>query len=306
MLVSDETQKEMERTIEAAISAYSVALLGRRLGVKAPPSISPNTPLDFATMSILDQAYVAGKLAEILGTDPVRKMTQAQFVGSVRNLNLQLNEQDIKMLQQLQSETEAWLSARKSDVQTRTNTLVTNANRGWLADGDSLEGPEKEQKFDTITAGLAAGLGALLLGQAAQTDRVIETQMSSFFNSGLATGLNPDDFVWKLPRISAEKHCMRLHVNSDGSSRVYRVTDVAGNSNVGKTASEWEFVLGPVHPHCYCILYRVSEKEPMGPNGTYAAARGLALQKSLTECQPGPPVSLLKSIVAGHPALVHP
>jgi len=86
--------------------------------------------------------------------------------------------------------------------------------------------------------------------------------------------------VYKIPRATACQHCMRLHLNSDGSPRKYKLKDVAGNSNIGLPAFSWQFVIGPVHPYCYCLLYRELERAAPSKSKKLAQARRDILHKT--------------------------
>lgn len=56
----------------------------------------------------------------------------------------------------------------------------------------------------------------------------------------------------------AVHNCLRLHLGPDGNPRLFRLSTLEANgTNVGKKAADWKPGVGPVHPHCQCVLQRV-------------------------------------------------
>jgi hypothetical protein len=78
-------------------------------------------------------------------------------------------------------------------------------------------------------------------------------------------------------------------VQASGHPIQHRLRDVAGNSNIGRRAYDWQFTIGPVHPWCYCVLYRATIEQPTEATiKTLAQARETTLRKAIQhERHPG-------------------
>jgi hypothetical protein len=64
------------------------------------------------------------------------------------------------------------------------------------------------------------------------------------------------------------KYCLKLHLSSDGTPKIYRLSDVLANgNNIGRKANNWQMVTGSVHPHCRCQLSQL-------PTGWYFSKEG--------------------------------
>jgi hypothetical protein len=114
------------------------------------------------------------------------------------------------------------------------------------------------------------------------TDRILQTSMSYFFQQGQTSEASDDAEVYKIPAPGACKHCLSLHLKPDGSPKLYKLADVRGESNIGVPQYAWSFTLGPVHPHCYCLLFFAEQDAPPKANKDLAAARADALQPKKT------------------------
>lgn len=102
-------------------------------------------------------------------------------------------------------------------------------------------------------------------------ERIAKTEITNVLNAGMVDKIakqNPDKspretYVFK--RIINDSHtcpvCRRLHLMPDGvTPRVYRLSDVMSNgTNIGKKSSEWDMVIGAVHPNCRCTLSYLSD-----------------------------------------------
>jgi len=104
--------------------------------------------------------------------------------------------------------------------------------------------------------------------------------MNNFFQEAQMADIDGEEIVYKQPRVSACPHCLRICVKPDGKMRRFKLKDVAGNSNVGRRAENWVFTIGPIHPYCYCVLYRETDVDK-GPHASLAGALAASLGKSL-------------------------
>ena len=108
-------------------------------------------------------------------------------------------------------------------------------------------------------------------------DRLVQSEMNNYFQQGQMAEVDGEEIVYKIPRVGACRHCLRIHLHPDGTPRKFKLKDVSGNSNYGLPAYAWQFSIGPLHPYCYCVLYREIDKPP--PKEKSAAAKRLKLAR---------------------------
>jgi hypothetical protein len=92
--------------------------------------------------------------------------------------------------------------------------------------------------------------------------RIARTEMQQAHQSGWAAHFSattgPATRVAKRLDAGACKDCRRLYLDSDGTPRIFLLSDLQANgTNVGKKRGQWLPVVGPVHPNCHCTLVRV-------------------------------------------------
>lgn len=257
MLISEETEKRILDILAAISSSFSVFMLGKELGQGTIRALSG--ALTTSRLTFLEQSFLAGKLASEIGTDNLRKMTQAQLMDWVRNNNLQLDEVEKAALSGLRRDTERYLAGRTTTWQQRFRSELISADKAWRATiaGESFTDAQaislaRNQSLDELIASLNGANAAFK----SDINRIVQSEMNAYFQTGQTAKIKDDEEVYKIPRVGACVHCMRLHLNNKGGPKIYKMKDVRGNSNIGKKAGQWKFVIGPTHPYCYCILHR--------------------------------------------------
>lgn len=232
----------------------------------------------------LTRVYLMGRAARSMNPDDVKLWTEHRFKQELKKAGYKKTPLDESFLATLIAQTEKWIAAAIGDLEKSVRAEVMKAEAEWTRQiyARDSKGAMKKSLWDNLRASLmktlAQGIEKVLSSFQANLDRLFQTEVAKYFQYGQTAGLPRDELVYKIPRPTACPHCMRLHLNADGSPRVYRLGDVLGSSNVGKKDYEWGFTIGPVHPHCYCILYTV-EKRPPHPSKMLAQAR----KESLTQ-----------------------
>lgn len=284
MLIDQETEQRILRVLQAISSSVSVYLIGKELGQSTFQALS--SALTARRLTFLEQSFLAGKVAQAIGTDKLKTMSEASLRDWITDNNVTLNDAERATLGQLRNDTERWLEGRSSTWQQKFRTAIANADRDWratIAAGAFNDAQARSLARNEALSELISALRGENETFQFDVDRLIQTEMHAYFQQGQMLGIGGDEYVYKIPRMGACPHCMRLHLKSDGSPKLYKLSDVARNSNWGKRAYAWKFVIGPVHPHCYCVLYRASDKAPPGASQGLASARSSVLKKSLEE-----------------------
>jgi len=174
------------------------------------------------------------------------------------------------------------------DWQQRNRVQFERSTALWDAENARIPRHAGTQRRNTRGRTLR-GLSSALAGQAikltAEMDRMLQTDHFQYFQQGQMAAVDQEELVYKIPRLTAEIQCMRLHIGRDGEPIKYVLREVQGNSNVGRAPDDWVFTIGPVHPNCYCVLQRELQKASPGPNDTLRDARGGAVQRQREQLQ---------------------
>jgi len=285
-LLDRATESRVMQIVNAVVSSFTVFAIGRELGQTIPQAASASLGITQAgRLTFLESSYLAGKVATAIGTDALRTMTEPQLVAFITNNNILLTEADRVTLNAMKENTERWLQGRTSAWQAKMRAEIAIADAAWRATIASTT-------FDNAGALAVArntALGNLVnrvedssADWAKDVDRLVQSEMNNFFQEAQMADIDGEEEVYKQPRPSACPHCLRICVNRDGSFKRFKLKDVAGNSNIGRKAGSWVFTIGPIHPYCYCVLYRETDVSK-GPHKELAAARLESMQRSLTK-----------------------
>lgn len=241
-------------------------------------------------VSSLEQAYIAGKVAAELGPDRLRDMTGAQISKWARDHGLVKSKEDEARLKVLRDSSLMWVSGLVDDLTKRVRSQIASAEDKYAKevtlrnhDGmlrKSVVEDTWSKVRDGFLDGLVVGISVVVSKFGGWLDRYLQTELARFFQEGQISDVRSLEEVYKIPRPTACPHCMRLHLDAEGNPLVYQLGAVAGNSNIGQRPEQWRFTIGPVHPHCYCILYQVSNRPPMR-SPELALARAETLRVSL-------------------------
>lgn len=293
-LITAEVEAELEAWLTSYLSAFSNMSIGVDVG---DVNLGSNRVLGLGTrvtsagqgasiggsVPTLEQAYLAGKMAGEVGTNPVRRMSDKQVARAVGEGRVVLDETDRVRIRETNRAAQRHLKDRVDRVIRSTRITVSQANQEWQ--GELLSG---RAGATAAARGGARASRLNLLGSVIRQDtqkmivgnrRFLQTQIAQSFQDAQVVKAPPDEIVYKIPRMSAEFHCMRLHLQSDGMPIRYRLSEVIGNSNIGLPPGAWRFVIGPVHPNCYCILHRESIEKNPGANLARAEARDRELER---------------------------
>jgi hypothetical protein len=279
MLIDKETESRIMRLLRSVGDAYSVYLMGREIGQTIPEAFSQ--ALASQRLNLLDQAFYAGKMSSVLTPDDIRGMSQDELISWVRDNNVILSDHEQATLRQLKNDTQRWMEGRTEEWQQRFRASISNADKDWRSVIMAERFQDAGEKSDARIGALDDLMDELKDGSTGFTDdmdRLLHTEMSGYFQHGQVADTNGEDYVYKIAADDACDYCIDLHTDADGSPIMYRMDEVAGNSNIGVPAYAWEFTIGPVHPYCYCVLYNATQAD-LEESGTVDEE----LKKSLRE-----------------------
>lgn len=233
---------------------------------------------DGVDLPYLEQVYLAGKVASLLGPDKLKTMTPGEINAFLKKKGITKTAEDEARLTVLLSMSDMWIAGMQDEMLAKIRKIIVQSETSYLAEVTDRQpnGSLRKSLWDDLKKKFAAvlitDLAQILENFEGWVDRFLQTELAKFFQEGQTSTVGMDEEVYKIPRATACEHCLRLHIDSDGNPLVYPLRAVLGNSNIGQRAANWRFTIGPVHPHCYCILYRVSQ-DPPRPRPELAQAR---------------------------------
>lgn len=263
MLVDEETEDGIDAAILALIAGFGIFLIGRDLRLRSQARyLNQQTQ----RLSLLDQTYLAGRIASEIGVQKMKSMSTQQLTEWLQENDVQMTPADRAQLTKLHRDTERWLKGRSDAWQNKIRQVLSRGDRDFSALLTLSRLEDAAQMTAMRTASIEEMIAIMedVIGEmAGEANRLLQTETATYFQHGQTTNRKKSEIVYKVPRAGACMHCRRLHLNSDGTYKKYRLGDIIGNSNIGLPASAWQFTVGPVHPYCYCVLHYESDgKEP--------------------------------------------
>lgn len=276
MLIDPDEEQKIEDVIAALVGVLGVQLVGRDI---INIGLGRSMQLEQGGLSfIIDDAFLAGKAVQVLGENIVRAMTIVELREWGKS-NV-YTPQEVITLNGLKNDAEMWLKGRAEAWQQKTRLMSFRSNQEYqaaLGTSSPVDAAGQVELRRLAKGMLTSDLVGLGDDMRADLDKLIQTELANSFQQGQAMQIPPDSWVYKIPQPTACVYCFRIHLNPDGSPRLYKLSEVMGRSNYGQPAYTWQFVIGATHPHCYCILRTVKGAPPGGSNEMFASLRKLAL-----------------------------
>jgi len=304
MLLDEESELRIAETVSAIASSYAIFALGKELGRTTTQQARAVFGATSTRLTFLEQSYLAGKAASVVGTDALRNMSAERLQNWLQTNNINLTDVDQATLTGLKQETERWLQGRSETWQQKMRVQIGIQDREWRA---TLSG-RTFRNAQSIAVARNAALNNLIdrlrdegAGMQSDADRLIQSEMHNYFQKGQTADRPKDEIVYKVPRLSACRECLRICVNPDGSPKKFKLSDVEGLSNFGLPKFAWEFVIGPIHPYCYCILFRETDKKAFDKNTRAAKDRSKERAERLSKSTRSDPIGdgQIKDLVKG-------
>jgi len=272
-----ETEERLDGVAAAAMGAVSLSLIGKDLreGLDARGRLI-QLP---RRLTLLERAFLAGKVANVLGANKVRKMSTRTLDKRIEEL-VELDDVDLVQLDTLKNRTRRWMVGRMTAWQVRQKASIESADKthdATLKDTTDGERSGVSNKRRAALRGLSRSIAAQVAIMVPEMDRMLQTDLFQYFQEGQVLGIAGQEEVYKIPRSTACVQCYRLHIASNGEPIKYVLKEVQGNSNVGLAPFDWKFTIGPVHPHCYCILHQQTKEAAPGPSQTMVDNRNRTL-----------------------------
>lgn len=220
------------------------------------------------TRSYMESVFLAGKLTDTLDVNKVLQLSLNEVNSYLQKNDITLSTNDQIIYQMTLRATYKWIESMVGELNRKVRISVLNAEQLWTTQISirDTSGVLRKGIWDNIkqriTRGLINNIQEIFKGFSATITRFFQTDSWDKFQHGQVRTISRNEWVYKQPRRTACRECLKLHLNKNGMPKLYKIKDVQGNSNRGKKRTSWSFVLGPTHPHCYCVLRRVKQNLP--------------------------------------------
>ena len=205
--------------------------------------------LDSSKIPLLDKIFAFGQVAQKIGLENANKITK-------KDLEDWLKENKVKVTAQLEKiKAQAYL-----DVLSKQFQIEKDLRQGVLNEANK-ENFKMSNVVDYIKSKFEdwAYLKNTIsyVSESALNEGKVEEIKSQAGKDG-----EEDPIVYKVP-IQDEKlcsHCRRAYLKSDGTPRLFRLSELAANgTNIGRKSNEWLPTLPQLHINCRCLLQYFEE-----------------------------------------------
>ncbi len=253
---------EQLHAIREIIRRHHQAFVVNTIGIDAvPPEVLKeltDAGLINPEVTSIQDAYQFGQ-ALAAGTNPaVANMKLDEFKRWLRVNPIPLTTQERRSVQIAQHRAAQYAVGLGNRIDTSVGERIVQADRALamqIRDTIKTKTAENIARRETVKA-LASDLKWETKDWGRDWDRIAVTEKHTAMQQGVADNYanehGPDVLVAKRPLPGACKHCLRLHLGSDGQPRIFPLSLLEANgSNYGRKAADWRPVVGSVHPNCF-------------------------------------------------------
>jgi len=267
-LIDRQREEEIGAELSRVLDEYKGITIGRA-------RITTTQPL--SNLTIFEQAYLAGKIADLVGPQRARRLGERELQELADRASLGLTVRDFAVIETLKDDTDGKVDNVLQRWKGTIGTFIARTNRAW--EGFLRQGVDEQ--FVDERAKRLKGLNSLiedsLVRMAMDVNRTTRNFLVLNFQKGQIANMELNTLVFKLPKQTACKTCMLLHLFPDGTPKLFTLGAIVENSNEGLPRARASFVVGPTHPFCYCTLHRVLKRVP-GSSKVRARARKVVLR----------------------------
>lgn len=223
--------------------------------------------------SMLDCAFILGKLVQKVGINALKKMNLADIKKQVNKVKLSVIEKNsLRYAKQKAGDYVTGLG-NKSDSKILQMLLKHNYHQSFAeAEKEIVNQTVAHAIKNQYTKGqLKTELGHSVGEWKRDWQRVAHTELWNAKLNGECTTIlqgesiysntqKGDTIVSKRPAPDACKKCIELYIDkATGKPKKFKLSELMGKSNVGKKVGDWEATLECVHPNCACVLIVVPD-----------------------------------------------
>ena len=238
--------------------------------LSTPSFPTPRTPVQYL--------YQIGVLSAEVGTRRVKDASQVK----IDEMLVELGIDNLTPAQKARVDILEETYMDRLSKTTRLNLAVTEAiinshNHEWSEEVLSGEATVEEKREATVEAyGDIVSQQQKAHSEYKSAVRDITTLALMVAITGEMTS---EEYMYKVPRsVGACPYCLRIYIGPDGKPVRVKVSQVSGASNIGRKPNQYQWTIGPLHPNCYCILYRESVDGPPKKSDSRTQQRAEALK----------------------------
>jgi hypothetical protein len=270
--------KDALKLIESIISKYSSAITVKYAGSDAVPVEDLSKLLreglvaqEDTTGSAIEDAWLIGRIREILPGKELEKITPEEFKRRYRGMVQNLPDAEKKKLELIKEQAKTQLAGLHQTVQakikgTLLNTVFNHANE-YL--GEPVKNILQDAYIqDKTLAKLVSDLRQNAGDFSSKWQTIATTEYTKAINAGHSDQIisrNRDKtteeiYSYFLVVNDAKlcKHCHAKYLNPDGTPKIFTMQELISNgTNYGKKASDWKPSLAGMHPNCRCQITEI-------------------------------------------------
>ena len=274
--------KEALRLIDEILKKYHSAITIKYAGSE---SVSPEDvskllaegiikPQDIEG-SVVSDAWLMGKLREILPEKELEKLSPAEFKSRYRGIISTLTDEEKKKLGVLRDQAAASMVAMSDSARNTMKTSLLNLTFEHMTEylGEPVKNILEENYIQNKGLGkLVSALKKQAGDFSSKWDRTATTEMTKIINASMADTIvarnkdkTNDEIHCFFHVVHDAKLCPRCHslyLNSDGTPKIFTMSElIANGSNYGKKQTDWNPNLQTMHPRCFGESVRLSTNE---------------------------------------------
>lgn len=265
----DVLTKEQLKQIADIISDHMGVLLKVTTGEgEADSNLLHKLGLPLDATSMIQDAFVLGKIVQMLQENDISKMTFEELKEKAKQYRLSAVERNsLEFAKRHAANYVTALGQRISrDINGTIDRITYDANLAAV-ERNIIRDKVAQAILKQQTKGrLVSELGHALGDWKRDWQRVAHTELWNAKLQGevitilqgesIYSDSRGDTLVFRRPSPDACQHCKRLYLQPDGvTPKVFKLKDlIANGTNVGRKAAEWQPVTGTTHPNCTCPI----------------------------------------------------
>lgn len=232
--------------------------------------------------SLIDDAFILGKVIQMLQENDIRSMTYDQLKEKAREYALSEVERNSLQFSRVNAARYVTgLGQKMSGALLAAINLASQTVNLQVAERNLIKDKVAQAILNQQTRGqLVSELGHATEDWKRDWQRLAHTELWNAKLQGEVITIlqggsiysntkRGDTNVFRRPAPNACNHCKRLYLDSDGvTPKVFTLSYLIQNgTNVGKKVSDWQPITGTTHPNCTCPIAVLPDGFGFDPNG---------------------------------------
>ena len=262
-MLTKEQLKKLEKVIRQRFLALQWEMFGERaLTVSEIKELKQVGLLRPTVRNFTGDAYTLGKIAGLMDRSVAAGLTYEQAMKQASKLLPGLTKVEIAAIDWASEHAGQYITGLSDDMVKEVRAATARSSGAAIrAVQDEVADAIRNRK--TISE-LKTALFDAIDNREKDWTRVAFTEMNESIQRGVAheirdsSPLGGDQLVFKRPAPDACKHCNRAYLESDGTPKVFKISELS-ETNIGRKAIDWEPTIGSIHPWCQCQLHVIPE-----------------------------------------------